>query len=593
MDLRPYQQKAIEAAIEAKKRGVTRQLLVLATGLGKTVIVGGLIKELGLPRTLGFMHRDELLTQARDKIRMVNGDITIGIEKASERVNLESDKIALASVQTIGRKDKKRLSRFAPEWPELTWIDEAHHAPANSYQSVLEHFRFYGKEPDRSRLLIGTTATPDRLDGKLYDNIFDDVVFRYGLREGIQDGWLADIKAYYVDVELNLAGVHVRGGDFVMPELALAVKRSNMDAVAFDTWVKYCIGKKSLFFCVDKAHAYRTQGSLEKAGAKVSVVVDDTKREERQRILLDFEESRLDVVVNVGVLTEGFDCPSIQCIHILKPTKSKTVYAQMVGRGTRKTPTKDSVEVFDYTEEGHDVCSIGRIFGLPPRWKLNGQSVLGDLQRAEVLRTQLGLASDDVSNLDELLYKLRRRKFSMLMNEIVDNGLPSGLAWLRPSKDEERWVISWKNEGLDYRHMEANERTRRMLHKYQLSGAAERVEVFKNEIGNYEAKWVGVYPREERTRKMASNPSLTRLVNEVEAMIFKGRSHQVGHLQKGSPWRRSAASEHEKHKLEAAGVPTWVLPCLTKGDALALSHCSPELITKMFKDIQEPKGLPS
>lgn len=593
MELRPYQQQAIQAILDARERKVTRQLLVLATGLGKTVIMGGLIHRLGFPKTFGFMHREELINQSVKKIRAFDEQVRIGIEKAADRVDLEKDTIALASVQTVGRVNRKRLSRFSPDWPSIIWVDEAHHAPADSYQQVIEHFGVFGQDPKRDRLFLGTTATPDRLDKKLYANIFDDVVYRYGLREGIHDGWLADIKAFRMEADLDLSKVKVRMGDFVGKDLAKAIIRSNMDEVAVKTWKEKCLGKKSIFFCVDKAHAARFVSSITAAGARADMVVDDTQKEDRERILSQFEGNGLDALVNVGVLTEGFDCESIQCVHILKPTKSKTVYTQMIGRGTRKIPGfKESVDVFDYTRQDHDICSIGTIFGLPTKWRMKGQSMLADVEQLELMESELKVQAEHAESLEDVIEKLLQRRMRLLVDGITDSGLSSDLAWLRPSRNEEKWVIAWENETWDSFHGETNSHTRKMLLKHKLLGAAERFEIFKNEIGHYEAQWIAVSPHGTKKMKILTNPSCAKLVEEMEKKIYWGRSHQFERLRKNAPWRRESASYGEKVRLGEMGVPTWVLPKLSSGDAYSLLQCPPGVVRMMFKDIEKPPERP-
>lgn len=592
MDLRPYQEEAIQEILKARDRKVTRQLLVLATGLGKTVIMGGLIHRLGFPKTFGFMHREEILLQSRNKIHAFDPAVRVGIEKAAERVDLEKDTIALASVQTVGRQNTKRLSRFDKDWPSLVWVDEAHHAPASSYKQVLQHFSVFGEDPKRDRLFIGTTATPDRFDGSLYDGIFDDVVYRYGLREGIQDGWLADIKGFQVDVDLDLSKVKVRMGDFVNKQLARAILQSNLNDVAVRTWQDRCANKKSIFFCVSKDHAERFRDQISSAGAKAAVIVDETSREERAAILSLYEKGDLNVLVNVGVLTEGFDCESIECVHILRPTRSRTVYTQMIGRGTRKIPgVKESVDVFDYANQGHDICSIGPLFGLPVLWKMKGQSVLEEAERVEVIQAEMGLPAHGSSSLEELLDKLVHRRIRMVIGGITDSGLPSSFAWLRPSREEEKWVLAWENDIWADRDWQCNKKTRDILKKHRLMGAAERFEIFKNEIGNYEAQWISVSAvGKERRMKVGGDSSLTGLVQQLEKKLTDGRSHQVPRLQKFATWRNGPASVGQKAKLLEMGVPDWIVFGLPSGEADSLLHCGRGVLEMMFKDIKKPPG---
>jgi superfamily II DNA or RNA helicase len=592
MELRPYQKSALSAILEAEKRGVTRQLIIMATGLGKTVLVSGLLQEKGIPKTFGFMHRDMLLDQAREKMLSFCPEAKIGIEKASKRGDPVNDQIVLASIQTIGRKDRKRLSTFPREWPGLLWVDEAHHCPSDSYLHVLDHFGVYGDQPRRNTLFLGTTATPDRFDRLGYGKIFDDVVFRYGLREAIRDKWLADIHAYRMESDLQLRGVRVRGGDYVEKDLAKAILRSEMDEVAVQTWIEKCRGRKSLFFCVNQEHLLDVEGLLKSAGAKVASIVASTPPHERKAILELFHLGELEVLLNIQVLTEGFDAPQVDCLHILHPTKSKSLYTQIVGRGLRRTQTKTYLDLFDYTKNIHDLCSIGRIFDLPDSWELKGQSISEEADKVHEATAQLGLKVDNIRSLPELMTQLCEHRIEMLMGTLTDESLPSGFAWIRPSKEQERWVISWKNETYaQAQRMDSwnSDEIRRNLDKYKLWGAKEVIEIFKNELGNYEARWTGTYQEgRTKTARLDSDPSQVKLVTRIEDLIAEKRFHKLKLLEKDAFWRKERVSERQGNALVKGGVPQWLVPKLSRGDASNLLNVPETTLRTWFEGMKDP-----
>lgn len=588
MQLRDYQLRALKAIAEAEAAGVTRQLIVCATGLGKTVMVAGAIRERGVPSTLGIMHREELITQARDRILDLNPGVQIGIEKAGSRSNPETDQIILASIQTIGRADGNRISSIPSSWPKILWEDEAHHSVAISHIHALKYFGVYGETPRRDILLLGTTATPDRFDELGYDKIFDDVTFRYDLRDAIRDGWLADIRATRFKSDLDLDGIKKRNRDFAESELAEAIKNSEMDAVASLAWAERCRGKKSLFFCVNKEHAWRFHEKLLEKGAKAAVLVDDITSKERKAIVELFRSGDLEALVNVGIASEGWDVPEIQFVHMMRPTCSRALYVQQIGRGTRKAPGKDFVEVFDYTDQEHDVCSVGTIFGLPDSWDLKGQSISKDADKVDDLEAELGLDAEGASSIGDLVDRIKEKRLDLIKNTLADSGLPSKLSWKRPSKNHERWFISWRNEtpeGLGKIPSSYREKAGKIIQERHLSGVYERIEIFKNEIGMYEAK----IHREEpggsvREGKIESDKSLVKLVSRVEKMVIEKRPYKVNLLKKNAAWQKKPCSEKQAELLKRRGVPEEILGQLSQGDASQLISTPQTTIKKWFAE---------
>jgi superfamily II DNA or RNA helicase len=584
VELRPYQRQAIDASRRAVTTGVTRQLIVMATGLGKTVTVAALLKELGLPRTFAVAHREELLHQAASTIDAWAPGQKIGYEKAGQVADPTTDNVILASIQTVGRKDRSRLSRFLPTWPGVVWVDETHHAPASSYLEVLDHFGVYGDTPRRDCIVLGTTATPDRLDELGYDKIFDDVVFRYDLRDAIRDKWLADIRAWRCTTDLDLGKVKSRAGDFVQGQLADAIERSDLDQVFLRTWKEKCRLQPSLVYCVDKAHAGRVFELLKTAGAKAAMVVDDTPPSERKAAIMAFKAGDLEAIVNVAVLTEGFDAPNARHIHILRPTKSRTLYTQILGRGTRKDTGKEFVEVYDYTEQEHDVCAVGRIFGLPDSWLLTGQSVTKDADEVEELEAELGLDAEGAKTVSDFMRTVKRRRVELIKGSLSDTGLPGRFAWVRPSPKVEKWSLSWRLE--DRGDARVPPQVIPLIDKLNAWGQPERIEIFRNELGLYEAKIV----RGGTGGKLYSDRSLTKLVDRVEKLIEEKRPHKIPLLRKDAKWGKAPASEKQVEVLKRKGVPDWALDGLNKREASMLIVTPASTIKSWFKEESHGEG---
>jgi superfamily II DNA or RNA helicase len=323
--LRPYQREAQQAILAARNRGFQSQLVSLATGLGKTVVIATLPKLLELrssDATLVIAHREELIQQLVEKMRSQNPQALVGIEKAEERAP-ESCDIIVATVQTLtGARLEEFLKRFGRRIA-LFVIDEAHHAAAPTYQVILAQIR--RRRPDA--LVLGFTATPSRGDGALLidDGIFHQLVYQKDARAAIEAGYLVPIRSYAVAGDTDLDGVATRGGDFILGQLAEAVDTEPRNRLIVDAYTQYTPHRKALVFTASVEHARNVAALFLQAGYKAAFASGETPRAERERIVRDFRGSRVDVLVNCGLYLEGFDVPSIEVILNSSPTKSTTL----------------------------------------------------------------------------------------------------------------------------------------------------------------------------------------------------------------------------------------------------------------------------
>jgi ATP-dependent helicase IRC3 len=370
LELRPYQSEAIAAIEEAERRGVRRPLLGLPTGTGKTVIFAALIRRRG-GRALVLAHRDELLGQAQDKIRQVDPTARFGLVKA-EADEVEAQ-VVVASMQTLARES--RLQRL-PRRFETVVVDEAHHATAVSYRRVLE---WVGGSP----LVLGVTATPERADNASLGEVWDEVVYSRSLLEMIRAGYLVDLRGLRVRLAMDLSRLRVSHGDFVDAEAAAALTAADAPAHACDAYLEHAAGRKALVFTptVELAHsmaeAFRTQGVAAEA------VDGSLPLEERRAVLARLRSGETQVVANCAVLTEGFDEPSVDCVIVARPTRSRILYVQMIGRGTRTFPNKRDCLIVDLVgaTERFDLLTLPKLFGLGnARW-LEGRTVTEALER--------------------------------------------------------------------------------------------------------------------------------------------------------------------------------------------------------------------
>lgn len=593
MELRPYQIRCLDAMEEAAQRGVTRQLVVSCVGSGKTVLLAKRLERLGFPKTYALMHRTELLKQMRGKFLEVNPALKIGLDKAESRPSPEADDVILTSVQSVGRIDKKRLELIPKDWPKVVAVDEVHHAPSESFLTVLDHFGLRGEDPRRDILSIGLTATPERLDELGYDQIFDDVVFRYGLRDGIKEGWLADIRAWRIRTNIDLSGVKSTGSDFSEKSLDCAMNTQEHNKIAAETWAAHCRGRRSLVFCVTKVHAHAVCEEFGKAGAKAAVVVAETPDDVRAASIQALKDGSLEALVNVGVMTEGVDIPEVDCIHILRPTKSQGLLTQMTGRGVRKAPGKDYMELFDYAGHSHDIASIGRVFGLPDSWSLEGQSVLGDVEDLEEAVEDLGISMDGLRGMKDLRQKLnsREERVQLIKGSLKAADLPSALVWLKPSAKEERYVIAWRNETREevdrMKELKYQLKATQAMEPKNLFGVCERIEVFRNELGKYEGVIYRRLGSERKEVRIGSDSSLAKLTGKIEGWIIDKRPHKAGLMKKSAKWAREPASPGQLGVLKRKGIPKGFLEAgaLTKREASILMGLPNNRVRALFQSV--------
>ena len=356
MQLRDYQQEAVESVFREWGSGNRRTLLVQATGTGKTIVfatIAGRIAAQGR-RTLVLAHRGELLEQARDKIRAVTG-LDCSIEKAEDSSLGTWESITVGSVQTLMRES--RLQKFASDRFEAIIVDEAHHAASESYRRVLDYFS--------AAKVLGVTATPDRLDRKDLGEVFDSLAYEYDLAHAIHDGYLCPIQAQMIPLNIDISSVSTQSGDYAVGELGDALE-PYLEAIADEMVAAGCRERKTVVFLPLVRTAKRFRDILLEHGLRAAEV--DGQSQDRDEVLQDFQGGRYDVLCNSMLLTEGWDCPAVDCIVVLRATKSRALFSQMVGRGTRLSPGKDHLLLLDFLwmTGRHELCRPASIVAKTP-----------------------------------------------------------------------------------------------------------------------------------------------------------------------------------------------------------------------------------
>ena len=344
-ELRPYQQQARDRIHAEWEAGRTRTLLVLPTGTGKTIVFASVAADQvrAGDRVLILAHRGELLEQAADKLQRSTGLVS-AVEKA-ESTYLDSwFRVVVGSVQTLQRT--ARLERFPQDYFGTIIIDEAHHAITDGYRRILDYF-------DHAKVL-GVTATPDRGDMRNLGEVFDSLAFEYKLTDAIKEGYLCKIMAQTIPLKLDITSVTMSGGDYAVGDLGTALD-PYLEQIAAEM-AQRCRDRKTVVFLPLIKTSQKFRDLLNAHGFRAAEV--NGQSDDRKQVLTDFEADKYNVLCNSMLLTEGWDCPSVDCVVVLRPTKVRSLYSQMVGRGTRLSPGKTDLLLLDFLwmTDKHELC---------------------------------------------------------------------------------------------------------------------------------------------------------------------------------------------------------------------------------------------
>lgn len=343
--LRPYQQQARERIHAEWENGHTRTLLVLPTGTGKTIVFASVAADQvrAGDRVLILAHRGELLEQAADKLQRSTGLVS-AVEKADATCLNTWFRVVVGSVQTLQRT--ARLERFPHDYFGTIIIDEAHHAITDGYRRILDYFG--------SAKVLGVTATPDRGDMRNLGEVFDSLAFEYKLTDAIKEGYLCRIMAQTIPLKLDISSVTMSGGDYAVGDLGTALD-PYLEQIAAEM-AQRCKGRKTVVFLPLIKTSQKFRDLMNSHGFRAAEV--NGQSTDRKEVLADFDAGKYNVLCNSMLLTEGWDCPSVDCVVVLRPTKVRSLYSQMVGRGTRLSPGKTDLLLLDFLwmTDKHELC---------------------------------------------------------------------------------------------------------------------------------------------------------------------------------------------------------------------------------------------
>lgn len=344
-ELRPYQQQARDRIHAEWDAGHTRTLLVLPTGTGKTIVFASVAADQvrAGDRVLILAHRGELLEQAADKLQRSTGLVS-AVEKAESTCLDSWFRVVVGSVQTLQRT--ARLERFPQDYFGTIIIDEAHHAITDGYRRILDYFS--------GAKVLGVTATPDRGDMRNLGEVFDSLAFEYKLTDAIKEGYLCKIMAQTIPLQLDITSVTMSGGDYAVGDLGTALD-PYLEQIAAEM-ARRCKSRKTVVFLPLIKTSQKFRDLLNTYGFRAAEV--NGQSDDRRQVLADFDAGKYNVLCNSMLLTEGWDCPSVDCVVVLRPTKVRSLYSQMVGRGTRLSPGKTDLLLLDFLwmTDKHELC---------------------------------------------------------------------------------------------------------------------------------------------------------------------------------------------------------------------------------------------
>lgn len=547
VQLRPYQEDSIQAVLRHLALGHRRLGLSLATGSGKTVIFSHLIERIPCPsqnatQTLILVHRRELVEQAARHSRATYPDKIVEIEMGSMHASGTAD-ITVASVASI--VSKERLQKFQPTRFKLLLVDEAHHVVSSSYLNVLKYFGLDEESQNGGKLtgpaLVGVSATLSRHDGLRLGAAVDHIVYHKDYLDMMNDGWLSKASFTTVQSGADLTRVKARGkeGDFQIADLSLAVNNDEINKVTVQAWLTKAQGRKStIVFCVDIDHVRSLAAMFRTFGVDARVITSYTKKQDRADRLDAFKNGDYPVLLNCGIFTEGTDIPNIDCVLLARPTKSRNLLVQMIGRGLRLHPGKSDCHVIDMVASlDTGIVTTPTLFGLDPSELVDNVGP-EDMERIREKRSREQLREIEALNVNPALRQAKSFDGSVTftdydsVNDLIED--TSGERYIRAISqyswvevDEDRYVLT--NNSGDYLRLAKEE------DKYTVTSL-----VRIPPIGGGKSPYA-------RPRRIAIAETFQDAVHAADTFAAKHYPHYYIH--KRAAWRRVPATEKQLARL--------------------------------------------
>lgn len=557
-------------------KGGRRGLIVAATGTGKTTvvsaIVGRMIEREPAFRALSLAHRRELLDQMAARVGMMNPVLGASVHCGPDRAK-EGARFVAASAQSVGGAKSTAL-----DWlqPDLVIADEAHHAPSRTWQNVFERFGCYETLGTR---LLGVTATPHRLDNTSLVGgraIFEEIVFRYDVRDAIRDGFLVDLRGYRAAAEIDLTRVRTTAGDYNQAQLERAMNVEAVNELAFESWLKTAEGRKTIVFCSGVEHAKEIARTFREGGVTAEAVYGEMKRHDREAVLHRFKTGETRVLANMDILTEGFDAQDCGSVVLLRPTKSWSLFVQMVGRGLRTLPgviegmetsherrhairssAKPEAIIIDIVSVGGDKklaenpdaeldANLNALVGLPSTMDLGGRTLMQALDEFELLPEPVKAAayrrSTSFEGLSSILVQVEMLAEVEVPEEAVEAG--ANLYWIRTAPG--RYALECGNAP---------------------GGYARHAELTQDMIGRCALRLTSSGGRDEEFPLPADLPIAFRAAEAIVEKKFFGVARLAA---RKAEWRTAVPTAEQFRVLRERGIHEEVLNHLNRGNASAM-----------------------
>ncbi|MBQ9290542.1 MAG: DEAD/DEAH box helicase family protein [Clostridia bacterium] len=371
LELMDHQEAALENLAQMRKDHQSIALLFHATGTGKTVTAVSDAKAFG-KRTLFLVHRHELVEQAEKTFMRLWPGVTVG--RFEGGMHDTGAYVICATIQSVAQN----LEAFDPHDFGYLVIDECHHGTADTYRKVMSYF-----QPE---FTLGLTATPERTDGEDLLEIFQNVAHKLDLKTAVELDTLVPVRCIRIKTNIDMRDVRISGFKYNTQDLESTIRVPERNQLLVDTYCEYVKGKPTVVFCASVHHAEEIAERFRQSGVDAACVSGSTKPSERKRILADYEAGRIPVLCACDLLNEGWDSPHTQVLFMARPTMSKTIYMQQLGRGMRKSPGKEFLMVFDFVDNANLFnmpYSLHRMLGI-------SEYIAGGL----VLGTQHGIKFD-------------------------------------------------------------------------------------------------------------------------------------------------------------------------------------------------------
>lgn len=567
--LRDYQQDCINKCVDAVTQGKMRIGVSLATGGGKTVIFSNLLDRF---RSLGahssraaliLVHRRELAMQAASTISKFMPDLNVQMEMGKLHANLEEADVVIGSVLTMVR----RLEEYPPDSIDLIVIDEAHHAVADSYVKVLAHFN--ADTPATRVPVIGFSATFERADKRALSAVMDEIIYHKGILEMIDENWLCEGKFTTVDVGVDLSKVKSVNSDFQLEGLSKVMNTKEINEIVLNTYLhkkKLHNLKSTLLFAVDVAHCKTLFQTFQNAGINAQYVTGKTRTGERDSIVSDFKNGKIQVLMNCGIFTEGTDIPNVDCVLLCRPTKSRSLLVQMIGRGLRKHHSKEHCQIIDFVSSSKvGVISVPTLAGIDDYDANLDEMTMDEINsirqeieekrlQQEMIQRETEAKEQEQKNhyrnivLDSDSIELTLTNFEDFKSFCESTGT-TDYSKLSPAAKEARlladskfpWVpvsrTAWCFPIVSGRHL-----------RIERESTADKERIYSAKLYNriYADKQSGPAYVPYRIVNIHTSTDLETIFNTVEAFVSKMSANTPMSFSKFAPWRKQSASPKQK-----------------------------------------------